>query len=90
MSDTLVERPDSTLANVSPYDQNKFSFAAYAEFLTFLSLGCNGSPIHGYPTLIVILSTIPKKARNQFPISILLHPDVLPNSDLEPDLVFPL
>ncbi|KAF8580184.1 hypothetical protein K439DRAFT_1357639 [Ramaria rubella] len=37
------------------------NFAAYAEFLSFLGLGCNGSPIQGYPTILVILSTIPNE-----------------------------
>ena len=32
---------------------------AYAEFLQFLTTGCNGSPIQGYPAILVILSTIP-------------------------------
>ena len=32
---------------------------AYKEFLQFLELGCSGSPIQGYPAVLVILSTIP-------------------------------
>ncbi|KAL5514390.1 hypothetical protein ACEPAG_2478 [Sanghuangporus baumii] len=32
---------------------------AFREFLTFLSLGCYGSPAQGYPTVVIILSTIP-------------------------------
>ncbi|TDL24483.1 hypothetical protein BD410DRAFT_785971 [Rickenella mellea] len=32
---------------------------SYREFLQFLQLGCSGSPIQGYPTILVILSTIP-------------------------------
>ena len=31
----------------------------YAAFLQFLSLGCNGSAARGYPTILVILNTIP-------------------------------
>lgn len=31
----------------------------YDSFLRFLQLGCGGSPIQGYSTLVVILSTIP-------------------------------
>lgn len=38
---------------------SKSNPAAYKEFLTFLSLGCYGSPLEGYPTLVVILSTLP-------------------------------
>ncbi|KAK0229492.1 hypothetical protein EDD85DRAFT_130041 [Armillaria nabsnona] len=32
---------------------------AYDEFLQFLQLGCSGSPIQGYPTMVIIISTIP-------------------------------
>ncbi|KAL5521576.1 hypothetical protein ACEPAF_2324 [Sanghuangporus sanghuang] len=32
---------------------------AFREFLTFLSLGCYGSSAQGYPTVVIILSTIP-------------------------------
>ncbi|KAG1741443.1 uncharacterized protein EDB91DRAFT_1130453 [Suillus paluster] len=35
------------------------SFEAYREFLQFLELGCAGSPVDGYPTVLVVLSTIP-------------------------------
>lgn len=36
---------------------------AYREFLQFLELGCSGSPLQGYPTIIVIISTIPPSVR---------------------------
>ncbi|KAI0711424.1 hypothetical protein C8Q76DRAFT_677774 [Earliella scabrosa] len=42
----------STTALTSPSE-------AYAEFLQFLATGCSGSPTQGYPTVILILSTIP-------------------------------
>ncbi|PIL27721.1 hypothetical protein GSI_10874 [Ganoderma sinense ZZ0214-1] len=32
---------------------------AYTEFLQFLATGCSGSPLQGYPTILIILSTIP-------------------------------
>ncbi|KAK2461029.1 hypothetical protein APHAL10511_006970 [Amanita phalloides] len=35
------------------------SSSAYREFLKFLESGCAGSPIQGYPTILIILSTIP-------------------------------
>lgn len=35
------------------------SSAAYQEFLQFLQLGCSGSPVQGYPVVLVVLSTIP-------------------------------
>ena len=31
----------------------------YTEFLRFLERGCSGSPLQGYPTIVVIISTIP-------------------------------
>ncbi|KAI0273234.1 hypothetical protein BGY98DRAFT_998534 [Russula aff. rugulosa BPL654] len=41
--------------------------AGFEDFLQFLELGCGGSPLQGYPAVIVILSSIPP--------SILLHSD---------------
>jgi hypothetical protein len=35
------------------------SSRAYQEFLGFLESGCAGSPLQGYPTVVVIVSTIP-------------------------------
>lgn len=32
---------------------------AYSDFLAYLQKGCNGSPNEGYPTVLVVLSTIP-------------------------------
>ncbi|KDR72553.1 hypothetical protein GALMADRAFT_752797 [Galerina marginata CBS 339.88] len=37
---------------------------AYQEFLQFLQLGCSGSPIQGYPTVVIIVSTIPSPLLN--------------------------
>ena len=31
----------------------------FADFLQFLELGCGGSPLQGYPAVIIILSSIP-------------------------------
>ena len=39
---------------------------AYIEFLRFLQLGCSGSPLQGYPTVMIILSTIPSSVRSLF------------------------
>lgn len=33
---------------------------AYMEFLQFLELGCSGSPMEGYPLVLVVLANIPK------------------------------
>jgi hypothetical protein len=35
---------------------------AYLEFLRFLQLGCS-SPLQGYPTVVIIISTIPSSVR---------------------------
>jgi E3 ubiquitin-protein ligase listerin len=32
---------------------------AYQEFLGFLESGCAGSPLRGYPAVVIIVSTIP-------------------------------
>lgn len=50
---------------------------AYPEFLQFLQLGCNGSPLQGYPTIIVILSTIPSTVSFMFILGLIMsdrHP----------------
>ena len=39
---------------------------AYQEFLQFLELGCSGSPLQGYPTVVIILSTISSTVRFSF------------------------
>jgi hypothetical protein len=41
------------------YAENPNSSQAYQEFLIFLSLGCYNSPQQGYPSVVIILSTIP-------------------------------
>jgi hypothetical protein len=37
---------------------------AYQEFLSFLESGCAGSPLQGYPAIMVIVSTIPSSVRS--------------------------
>ncbi|VDB92351.1 unnamed protein product [Peniophora sp. CBMAI 1063] len=32
---------------------------AFSDFLQFLELGCAGAPVQGYPTILIILTTIP-------------------------------
>jgi hypothetical protein len=39
---------------------------AYCELLTFLEQGCSGSPLQGYPIVIIILSTIPSSVCHFF------------------------
>ncbi|KZS97217.1 hypothetical protein SISNIDRAFT_482151 [Sistotremastrum niveocremeum HHB9708] len=40
-----------------PHDEK----AAYREFLEFLELGCGGSPLQGYPTIMIVISTLPSR-----------------------------
>ncbi|KAH9835414.1 uncharacterized protein C8Q71DRAFT_765758 [Rhodofomes roseus] len=53
------ERPRDAQANQSTNSVAPAPPQAYREFLQFLELGCSGSPLQGYPTIIVIVSTIP-------------------------------
>ncbi|KAF9818038.1 hypothetical protein IEO21_02999 [Rhodonia placenta] len=39
---------------------------AYREFLQFLELGCGGVPLQGYPTVLIILATIPPTVISSF------------------------
>jgi len=48
-SDEKHERPPETIR----------PSLAYQDFLQFLQLGCSGSPVEGYPTVVITLSTIP-------------------------------
>lgn len=89
--DSPVDRTTGTLLNPSTdTDESRLCSAAYAEFLTFLGLGCNGSPIQGYPTLLVILSTMPEQVRNFLLVSAVEHSDLLLGLDHEPDVTFSL
>ncbi|KAG8943606.1 listerin E3 ubiquitin protein ligase 1 [Tulasnella sp. 424] len=49
-ADDSHQAPPSTNSNM-----------AYTEFLDFLKLGCGGSPVQGYPVVLVALSTIPEE-----------------------------
>lgn len=37
--------------------------AAFSDLLQFLELGCAGMPVQGYPTVLIILTTIPTSVR---------------------------
>jgi hypothetical protein len=43
--------------------ESKILSGAYQDFLQFLQLGCSESPIQGYPTVVIALSTIPSSVR---------------------------
>ncbi|KAG6845000.1 hypothetical protein H0H87_001772 [Tephrocybe sp. NHM501043] len=51
-SDVAADKPSTSSPLTKPA-------TAYLEFLRFLELGCSGSPLQGYPTVVIILSTIP-------------------------------
>ena len=69
-SESEVENDDdlqhpAKIVTPSSLPQNQAS-PAYLEFLQFLQLGCSGSPLQGYPTVMIILSTIPSSVRCLF------------------------
>jgi E3 ubiquitin-protein ligase listerin len=45
---------------------------AFADFLQFLELGCGGSPLQGYPAILVVLSSIPPSVRVVPPLQYLI------------------
>jgi hypothetical protein len=49
-----------------PSSSAKQSSQAYQEFLQFLQLGCAGSPIQGFPIIVIVISTIPSSVRDFF------------------------
>lgn len=64
-SESEVENDDEPQHAASSLPQKQAS-QAYREFLQFLQLGCSGSPLQGYPTVMIILSTIPSSVRCLF------------------------
>jgi hypothetical protein len=51
-----VEEPKEVSAKPARY---RMGTEAYNQFLVYLQRGCNGCPSEGYPTVLVILSTLP-------------------------------
>ncbi|KAF8151620.1 hypothetical protein B0H34DRAFT_801324 [Crassisporium funariophilum] len=49
--------------DVAESEESRPNSRAYQEFLRFLQLGCSGSPQQGYPTVVLIVSTIPSSGR---------------------------
>jgi hypothetical protein len=45
----------------------------FADFLQFLELGCGGSPLQGYPAVIVILSSIPPSVGTHITLLLLFY-----------------
>ena len=60
------EGPDVQVASTNVAKDQRSS--GFTDFLQFLELGCGGSPLQGYPAVIVILSSIPP--------SVCIHPPV--------------
>lgn len=60
---------DDQIKAPAPSNTPKVS-QAYREFLQFLELGCSGSPIQGYPAILVILSTIPPSVRSLWTVAL--------------------
>lgn len=61
------DEPQHAAKTVTPSSSpQRQASQAYLEFLQFLQLGCSGSPLQGYPTVMIILSTIPSSVRYLF------------------------
>lgn len=64
VSDSESERgsddDDVTDVPTEPPPNGQPTSEAYTEFLQFLELGCSGSPVEGYPLVLVVLAGIPK------------------------------
>ena len=56
----------------------------FASFLQFLELGCGGSPLQGYPAVIIILSSIPPSVGIHLLPSYSINPSIGPSADLTP------
>jgi E3 ubiquitin-protein ligase listerin len=54
---------DEKISTNKVVDDSPRTSIAFRDFLQFLELGCGGSPIEGYPTIIIILSTIPSTVK---------------------------
>jgi hypothetical protein len=68
-SDEDVEDgPMETTPNhaTSSHSTTSHGHLAFADFLHFLELGCQGSAIHSYPAIVIVLSTIPETVCGQF------------------------
>lgn len=57
-----VEEPKEVSAKPARY---RMGTEAYNQFLVYLQRGCNGCPSEGYPTVLVILSTLPAEVSCQ-------------------------
>jgi len=53
-----AEEEPKTQTGSAPFTNDRRS-PGFVDFLQFLELGCGGSPLQGYPAVIVILSSIP-------------------------------
>jgi E3 ubiquitin-protein ligase listerin len=70
-ANTVVQQSQEAKSTDIPH-----RLVAYREFLQFLELGCSGSPSQGYPTIVIILSTIPSPVRSNaeiIDVHVLIH-----------------
>jgi E3 ubiquitin-protein ligase listerin len=66
-------------------DSNDRRSPGFTDFLQFLELGCGGSPLQGYPAVLVILSSIPPSVRIYPPLyNVTLNPIPRPPTDPTP------
>ena len=60
------ESQNAVKTSTSSSSPQKPASQTYLEFLQFLQLGCSGSPLQGYPAVVIIVSTIPSSVRRLF------------------------
>jgi hypothetical protein len=59
----FADAQEDASAELSPAQQPKkpcHSSQAYTEFLQFLELACSGSPVEGYPMVLIVAAGIPE------------------------------
>lgn len=66
------EQEEAAVPTTAPQEIGKCE--AYDEFLRFLESGCSGSPQQGYPTVVLIVSTIPSSV-SQHSVYNVFHAD---------------
>ena len=67
-ADRPIKQEDDPDANNGGDDdevyQSTGTSLAFKEFLQFLELGCSGVPVQEYPTVVIVLSTMPSSVRD--------------------------
>lgn len=70
-------RKPEKMSEEAPAPKVVKSSLAYQEFLQFLQLGCSGNPVQGYPTIVIVLSTIPSSVSASLPSCTNRHENII-------------